>query len=176
MLNRNSVDADSLADADHVSERQNPAEVRAKIDPHEAQLFQVLSRSRDVAPTAHMPRNLTANPRPGNLRRNLTREQGKALEMIGHAVDYLNDCYIYEGEDNELIDLGGTCSEAIQILVSSRWQILQAAPIREPRTLRLWNALFHRHTGERPRIAFHRPDENGPQSKPASVLPLSSSR
>ena len=54
--------------------------------------------------------------------------------MIGHAVDYLNDCYLYEGDDDELINIGGSASEAIQILVSLRWQILQSAPIREPRT------------------------------------------
>lgn len=176
MLNHNSVDADPMADADRVSERQNPAEVQTEITPDEVQLFRTLSRKRDVAPIAYMPRALAANPKARNLRRILTREQGHALEMIGHAVDYLNDCYLYEGEDDELINIGGSSSEAIQILVSLRWQILQSAPIREPRTLRLWNAMFHRHTSERPGVVFHRAGEHGSQSKPVSVLPLSSSR
>jgi hypothetical protein len=175
MLNH-SVDAVPMADADHVSEKQNPAEVPTEINPEEVRLFRTLSRQRDVAPIAYMPRALAANPRSRNLRRVLTREQGRALEMIGHAVDYLNDCYLYEGEDDELINIGGSRSEAIQILVSLRWQILQSAPIREPRTLRLWNALFHRRASERPGVVFHRASDHGSQNKPVSVLPLSSSR
>ncbi len=176
MLNHNSVDADPMADADHVSERQNPAEVQTEITLDEVQLFRTLSRKRDVAPIAYMPKALAANPKARNLRRILTREQGHALEMIGHAVDYLNDCYLYEGEEDELINIGGSSSDAIQILVSLRWQILQSAPIREPRTLRMWNALFHRHTSERPGVVFHRAGDHGSQSKPVPVLPLSSSR
>jgi hypothetical protein len=176
MLNYNSVAANPMADADHVSERQNPAETQADMNPEELQLFQTLSRKRDVAPIAYMPKALAVFHRSRNLRRILTREQGQALEMIGHAVDYLNDCYIYQGEDNELINTGGSCSQAIQILISLRWQILQSAPIREPRTMRLWNALFHRRTSDRPGVAFHRAGDHPTPSKPPSVLPLSSSR
>ncbi|MFZ0519149.1 MAG: hypothetical protein WCD77_05445 [Acidobacteriaceae bacterium] len=176
MLNHNSVDAVPMADADHVSERQHPAETETDISPEEVQLFKTLSRKRDVAPIAYMPRALAASARSRNLRRVLTREQGRALEMIGHAVDYLNDCYLFEGDDDELINIGGSGSQAIQILISLRSQILQSAPTREPRTLRLWNALFHRHTSERPGVVFHRSSDHGSQNKPVSVLPLSSSR
>ncbi|MGB7197134.1 MAG: hypothetical protein WBG23_02440, partial [Acidobacteriaceae bacterium] len=77
---------------------------------------------------------------------------------------------------DELINIGGSGSQAIQILISLRSQILQSAPTREPRTLRLWNALFHRHTSERPGVVFHRSSDHGSQNKPVSVLPLSSSR
>ena len=97
MLNHNSVDAVPMADADHVSERQHPAETETDISPEEVQLFKTLSRKHDVAPIAYMPRALAASARSRNLRRVLTREQGRALEMIGHAVDYLNDCYLFEG-------------------------------------------------------------------------------
>jgi hypothetical protein len=176
MLNHNSVEANPIADADRVSQTQNPAAAETKITPEEAQLFRTLSRKRDVAPIAYMPRALADNPSSRSLRRILTREQGRALEMIGHAVDYLNDCYLYEGDDDELINVGGSSAEAIQILVSLRWQILQSAPMREPRTMRLWNALFHRHISERPGVVFHRANDNGSQNKPVSVLPLSSSR
>ncbi len=176
MSNHRSVEANPMADADRVPERQNSAEVQGEISAEEAQLFQTLSRKRDVAPIAYMPKALAANPRARSLRRLLTRDQGRALEMIGHAVDYLNDRYLYEGEDQEMIHLGGRSSEAIQILAASRWQILQSAPVREPRTARVWNALFHRHRSQRPGVAFLRANEHAPQSKPVSVLPLSSSR
>lgn len=176
MTTHPSVKTDPMADADHTSKRKNTAEIRIETNSNEPQLFETLSRKGDVAPIAYMPTALAANPRSRNLRRLLTREQGLALEMIGHAVDYLNDCYLYDGDDDELINIGGSSNEAIQILVSLRWQILQSAPVREPRTLRLWNALFNRRSQNRPGVAFHRAGGPTSQSKPASVLPLSSSR
>lgn len=175
MLNHNSVEA-NLIDPDHIAERKKFAEVRREIQLDETQFFQTVSRKRDVAPAAYLPKALAANPKARSLRRILTREQGRALEMIGHAVDYLNDCFLYHGEDNELINVGGTPNQAIQILVSLRWQILEAAPVREPMGLRLWNALFHRTNSERPAIVFRGAEDDGAQSKSASVLPLSSSR
>ena len=154
MLKYSSVEANLMADADPISQRQNSAEIPTEIHPDELQLFQTLSRKRDVAPIAYMPTALAANTRARNLRRVLTREQGRALEMIGHAVDYLNDSYLFEGEEDELINIGGSPNQAIQILVSLRWQILQSAPIREPRARLLWKALFRRHNTERPRALF----------------------
>jgi hypothetical protein len=176
MLTHHSVEANPMADADHISERQNSAEIQTEIHPDEVQLFQTLSRNRDVAPIAYMPRALAVNPKARNLRRILTREQGRALEMIGHAVDYLNDGYLFEGEDDELINIGGAANQAIQILASLRWQILQSAPIRESRARLLWKALFCRHNTERPGVVFRRAGDRGSQGKSASVLPLSSSR
>ena len=172
MLKHHSVEANPKADAIPVSVKESTTE----LSPDEVQVFKMLSRKRDVAPIAYMPKALAANPKARNLRRILTREQGRALEMIGHAVDYLNDCYLYEGEDDELINIGGSCSQAIQILISLRWQILQSAPIREPRAMRLWNALFHRRASDRPGVAFHRTGDRPAPSNPPSVLPLSSSR
>ena len=176
MLNHHSVEANPMADADHISETENSAEIQTEIHPDEVQLFRTLSRKRDVAPIAYMPTALAANPRARNLRRILTREQGRALEMIGHAVDYLNDGYLFEGEDDELINIGGSSNQAIQILGSLRWQILQSAPIREPRARLLWNALFHRNNTERTAVVFRRVEDCGSQAKSVSVLPLSSSR
>lgn len=54
----------------------------------------------------------------------LSREEGRALELIGHGVDYLVDSYVYEGADDEFIDVGAFSNDAIQILVSMRHQIL----------------------------------------------------
>ena len=176
MLKHFSVKADPMADAESLPEKKNTPEAGQDLSPEETQVFQLLSRKRDVAPIAYMPRAFAANPKSRTLRRILTREQGHALEMIGHAVEYLNDCYIYEGDDNELMIIGGSCSEAIQILVSARSQVLYSAPVRKPRVTRLWNALFHHDTQVRQGVAFHRANENATQSKPVSVLPLSSSR
>ena len=176
MLNRHSVDADPMADAILVTERKTTAEDSEAISAEEAQIFQTLSRKRDVAPVAHMPKALASNPKSRSLRRILTREQGRALELIGHAVDYLNDCYLYEGDDSEIINIGGSSSEAIQILVSMRWQVLQSVPARESKSQRLWNVFFHRRTNNRPGVIFQRTADHGSQAKPGPVLPLTSSR
>ncbi|MHB1935355.1 MAG: hypothetical protein ACYCOR_02075 [Acidobacteriaceae bacterium] len=171
-----SVEASRRTGADDASERDNIAEVLRVEDREDPRLFRTLSTVRDVAPIAYMPPPLAESSNTRNWRRILTREQGRALETIGHAVDYLNDCYLYEGDDAEPIDVSGFSSEAIQILVSLRWQILQSAPLHQPRPARLWNALFRRRADHRPGVAFQRAEDRTRQSKPAAVLPLSSSR
>lgn len=93
------------------------------------------------------------------LRRVMTREQGRALEMIGHAVDYLNDFYIQEGPDEEVIHLAGASTEAVRLLIGMRSRIFQSLPLVEPLSTRFWNAVF----GRKSEIQ-------------SSVLPLSSSR
>lgn len=138
-------------------------------DELDVPLFRTLSKGRDLAPVAYMPPALAEVPKGQHLCRILTREQGYALETIGHAVDYLNDCYLYEGNDSETIDLSGPPNDAIQILVAARQQIFMSAPLRKPRLLRAWNAIFHRGSRTGPNSSTDRHS-----SKPVSVL--SSSR
>lgn len=162
--------------ATHLSVQSDPTSEAIEIsetDRGEVQLFRIVSKGRDVVPVAYMPPPLAESSKAHNLRRVLTREQGRALEMIGHAVDYLNDCYLYEGDEHELINTGGSCSQAMAILIAARGQILQAAPLQEPRMYRLWKSLFHRNCERRSGIEFHRRGERTPQSKPTGVLPLS---
>ncbi len=94
------------------------------------------------------------------LHRKMTREQGCALEMIGHAVDYLNDGYLQEGAEDEIIDFSGPSMEAIQILIFSQREVLRSLPLTEPLSLRLWNMLLRRKS----------------QFESSAVIPLSSSR
>jgi len=121
-----------------------------------------------------VPKN-TASPLPGfrpasspleppvppkrPLRRIITREQGRALETIGHAVDYLTDCHIYEGPDDEIINSASPVTEAIDILIALRFQLLHSVPTVEPLMQRLWKTIFQR---------------SKPQNPPSSVIPLSS--
>ncbi|MGH9615227.1 MAG: hypothetical protein ACRD28_00700 [Acidobacteriaceae bacterium] len=159
MATHPNVKTDPTADAIHA------------VDEQEIAPFRTLSKGRDLAPVAYMPPALAEIPKGQHLRRILTREQGYALETIGHAVDYLNDCYLYEGDDSETINLSGPPNDALQILVTARQQIFMSAPVREPRLLQIWNAILHRESRKGP--------HNGPgrqSSKPVSVLPLSSSR
>ncbi len=115
----------------------------------------------NLVSTGQTARTSQAVPsRPGGMRRTMTREQGAALEMIGHAVDYLKDCYLQQGADADIIDFNAPEMIAVRILISARYQILHALPLSEPLTLRLWSALLRRRS----------------RFQPATVLPLSSSR
>ncbi len=78
------------------------------------------------------------------VRRVISREQGNALETIGHAVDYLNDCHFSEGPDDEIVN--GICParQAVQILISMQLQIWHSLPLRESFSNRIWNAMWHR--------------------------------
>ena len=80
------------------------------------------------------------------MRRIISREQGRALETIGHAVDYLEDCHIYEGPEKELINVASPATEAIQILIFLQQQMLQSLPLVEPLSQRLWKAIFPRRS------------------------------
>jgi hypothetical protein len=80
----------------------------------------------------------------------LTRKQGRALELIGHGVDYLVDNYVHEGADDELIDVGVFSEDAIQILQSMRLQILQSANIPAIEGQKICTAVMHRNLGPFP--------------------------
>lgn len=92
----------------------------------------------------HTPRLPGPSPASGRMRRKITREQGCALEVIGHAVDYLNDSYLYEGADDEIIDFSGPSMDAVRILIAAQRQILSSLPLVEPLPLRFWNTLLRR--------------------------------
>lgn len=75
-----------------------------------------------------------------SIRRRISPQAGRALEILGHAIEYLTDEYVHEGgsfsaEDPQV--------EALQILMSLNRQVYFACP--EVSTL-----------GERIRALFHR--------------------
>lgn len=65
------------------------------------------------------------------LRRSMTREQGCALEMVSHAVDYLNDSYLYDGPDDEILDFEAPAFEAARILAVAQQRMLASIPLVE---------------------------------------------
>lgn len=84
------------------------------------------------------------SPARSGLRRIITREQGRALETIGHAVDYLHDCYIHQGNDAEFLNVPGPPAAAIQILIAARQSLFHSLPLVAPWHRRLLNALLRR--------------------------------
>lgn len=77
-------------------------------------------------------------------RRMMTREQGHALETLGHAVDYLSDSELFLGFDDEEVLTLTPATDAIRILARVRQQLLQSLPLAEPLAVRLWKSIFHR--------------------------------
>ena len=124
----------------------------------------------EILPVSVIPETLASTKPRRKLRRVMTHEEGRALEMLGHAVDYLTDQYLYEGDESEIIRMDGLSTEAAQILISARQQILQSLPLTETRMQRLWDALFHRKARQRPA-----PTTDG-ENRPIAVVRLSSSR
>lgn len=97
-------------------------------------------------------------------RRIMTREQGRALEMIGHAVDYLNDFYVQNGPDNEILDFRNSPSaDAVRLLIEAQRHLFRELPLAEPLSARIWNRLFRRKRSMR-------------RAMPQDVVPLSSAR
>lgn len=101
----------------------------------------------------------TVKPSGRRGRRIISREQGCALEMIGHAVDYLNDQYLLQGPDDEVLSFESPAMEAVWILIASQRELLRSLPVAEPLRRRAWNALLHRKK----------------RAESLSVVPLSSS-
>lgn len=131
------------------------ADLKRNANPSSPQVHSIPGTpSRQTAPLAAFP----APPSAANngRRRIISREQGRAMEMLGHAADYLSDSYLHEGSDNEMLHFRGPVSEAVHVLVSAQRQILFSLPLVESRSQRFFKALFQR--------------------KSAPVVPLSSSR
>ena len=59
-------------------------------------------------------------------KRRISRESGRALEILGHAIEYLTDEMVYRGED-----LRAACGEleAVQILMDCNRQVYFACPL-----------------------------------------------
>lgn len=104
----------------------------------EADRIAILKIARGENPAAPPSWQSSRSPR---LRRRIDREQGRALETLGHAVDYLGDCYIQNGSDDDLIDFCGPQMDAVRLLIDAQRDLLASLPLMEPLTLRLWHGL-----------------------------------
>ncbi len=101
-----------------------------------------------VLVTSEIPFSISipASPPPdasggGKRRRHITPEAGRALEILGHAIEYLTDEYVHEGgsfapEDSQW--------QAVQLLMGVNRQIFLACPVE----LTFWErvrSLLHLH-------------------------------
>ena len=66
---------------------------------------------------------------PHSLRRRTTPEAGFALEILGHAIEYLADEYVHEAGLLPSIHSGDPRVEAIQMLMAANREVYYACPV-----------------------------------------------
>lgn len=64
-----------------------------------------------------------------SIRRRTTPEAGFALEILGHAIEYLADEYVYEAGLIPSIHSGDPRVEAIRLLMAANRQVYYACPV-----------------------------------------------
>lgn len=74
-------------------------------------------------------------------RRRITREQGQALETIGHAADYLMDSYVHMGAKEAVLHPNADEMEAVRLLIHARNHVLESLAVVEPFSQRIATAL-----------------------------------
>jgi hypothetical protein len=62
---------------------------------------------------------------PSNRRRRITPAAGHALEILGHAIEYLTDEFVHQGGD---MRAGNSQLEAVQLLMARNREIYYACP------------------------------------------------
>jgi hypothetical protein len=77
-----------------------------------------------------------------SLRRRITPEAGFALEVLGHAIEYLADEYVHEGGILSSLDRPDPCVEALRLLMAANRQVYFACPMMPSLYHRVVNRLF----------------------------------
>lgn len=79
-----------------------------------------------------------------SVRRRTTPEAGFALEILGHAIEYLADEYVHEAGLLPSIFSGDPRVEAIQLLMAANRQVYYACPVVTSLSQRVVQRLFGR--------------------------------
>lgn len=74
-----------------------------------------------------------------NRRRDISVQAGRALEILGHAIEYLTDQYIHDAKQ---ISAQDPQVQAIQILMALNREIYYACPV-QPTLIERMRAFFH---------------------------------
>jgi hypothetical protein len=79
-----------------------------------------------------------------SVRRRTTPEAGFALEILGHAIEYLADEYVHEAGLLPSVHKGDPRVEAIQLLMAANRQVYFACPVAPSLYQRVVGRLFGR--------------------------------
>jgi hypothetical protein len=81
-----------------------------------------------------------------SVRRRTTPEAGFALEVLGHAIEYLADEYVHEGGILSSIESPDPIVEALQLLMAANRRVYFACPVMPSLYQRVVSRLFGRST------------------------------
>ena len=79
-----------------------------------------------------------------SIRRRITPQAGYALEILGHAIEYLADEYVHEAGLLPSIHAGDPRVEAMQLLMAANRQFYYACPVMPSLYQRIRKRLFGR--------------------------------
>ncbi|MGA9063312.1 MAG: hypothetical protein WB341_16830 [Terracidiphilus sp.] len=99
-----------------------------------------LTTMNDLAIPASIPTAVAR--RGGARRRRISPEAGRALEILGHAIEYLSDEFVHTGGS---LSAQNAQVEAVQLLMAINRQIYFACPLA-PTLAERWRALMHLRT------------------------------
>ena len=99
-----------------------------------------LTTMNDLAIPASIPDAVAR--RGGACRRRISPEAGRALEILGHAIEYLSDEFVHTGGS---LSAQNAQVEAVQLLMAINRQIYFACPLA-PTVAERWRALMHLRT------------------------------
>jgi hypothetical protein len=77
--------------------------------------------------------------------RRIPPTEGRALEVLGHAIEYLADEFVYHSGSLSSLNSNDPQVQAIQMLKAANRQVYFSCPVVPPVGVRLMNLLFHRN-------------------------------
>jgi hypothetical protein len=86
-------------------------------------------------------RERVAAPARGPRKRKISPEAGRALEILGHAIEYLTDEFVHE---NGAIFPRDARLDAVQLLMARNREVYFACP-EIPRLSERWSSFLHPH-------------------------------
>jgi hypothetical protein len=81
-------------------------------------------------------------------RRRISPAEGKALELLGHAIEYLADEFVLHSGRIPSLHAQDPQIQALQLLMAANRQVYYSCPLITPMRTRLINRLRGRITGE----------------------------
>lgn len=74
--------------------------------------------------------------------RRISPEAGRALEILGHAIEYLADEYVHEVGLLPAIESSDPQVEAMQLLMAANREVYYGCPLTQPLWRRILNRVF----------------------------------
>lgn len=113
-------------------------------------------RTLSPSTSASLPTSIL-RPNAKQWRRRIPPSEGRAIEILGHAIEYLADEFAFHSGTLPSLNSDDPQIQAIQMLMAANRQVYFSCPVIPPLGVRLLNSLFHWKRPDSP-IYLGRPD------------------